>query len=478
MDSTLPQHHKADKNSPDRYQKIDDAGVDPGEQAAMAETLTAHGVVLARMGRHTEARDTFERAVAVAEQAGDLEGAGRAALSLVEELNERLTADEARAVYERADDLLSRTQHVETLERLRMTARLVIAAREIRAEKSEAHDEVAPAPRFVHASETTAELLRHARQVARTDKPVLISGETGTGKETLARLIHGWSARAGKFVSINCAALSSTLMELRLFGHCEGGSGEASKNHPGAAREAAGGTLLLDEIDSLDATIQAKLLRLVEYGEIFPVGALAPERVDVRIIAVANRNLGEQVARGSFREDLFYRLALQLEIPPLRERADDIVAIAKHLIEDACVRHGKRVAFTPASLEAMRSLPLRGNVRELQTLIERTVLSVRGGTEISEAAVEVVALRQTRGTGFADIWENCSLDEEVRRYEGKLIRLALGAAQGSVTHAARLLGVTYQGLAFILNSRHKELLDARKPIRRRNRSIIRIPEKA
>jgi DNA-binding NtrC family response regulator/predicted negative regulator of RcsB-dependent stress response len=440
---------------------------DGGEQALLLEALTTHGVALARVDQHVQARFTLERAVEVAEQAGDLEGAGRAALTLIEELSGRLSEEELREVYSRADGLLAQTQHLETMVRLRECARQVIQTREARAAKE--------AATFVCGAKQTAALLRQAQRMAMTEGSVLLTGETGTGKEVLARLIHEWSGRPGRFVAINCAALTDTLIESQLFGHKRGSFTDAISDYPGAVREAAGGTLLLDEVGELSKINQGKLLRLIERGEIHPIGATAPEHVNARIVAATNRNLREQVAQGNFRDDLFYRLqTFHLNVPPLRERTEDIPAIAAHFIEEACHRHHKRVTFTQESLEAMRRLPLRGNVRELRTLIERTFLEAADGAQISADAIELIVLRQTRKAGFANAWEGCSLVEEVSLYEKTLIRRALEATQGGVTRAARLLGTTHQALIAILSTRHQDLLSARKPVLPRRRSIIRI----
>jgi DNA-binding NtrC family response regulator/Tfp pilus assembly protein PilF len=443
-----------------------------GEQALLAEALTTQGLAQARLKQYDLARVTLERALDVAEQAGDLEGAGRAALTLIEELTARLSGDELRESYGRADQLLARTKHTETIARLRECARRVIETRPRHAAAAAAEEK---ATKFVYAANETAALLRQALRVAVTDSPVLLTGETGTGKEVLAHLIHEWSGRPGKFVAINCAALTDTLSESQLFGHKKGSFAEAQSDYPGAVREAAGGTLLLDEVGELSKPNQGKLLRLIERGEVHAIGASAPERVNVRIIAVTNHNLKEQTAQGEFRADLLYRLqTFHLNIPPLRERGEDIPAIAAHFVEEACRTHKKRVRFTPASLEAMRHLPLPGNVRELRALIERTVLEATDGTEISAPAVETIALRQTRKAAFANEWEGCSLVEEVLRYEKGLILRALDATQGGVTRAARLLGTTHQALIAILNTRHQDLLSSRKPAQRRRRSIIRI----
>jgi transcriptional regulator with PAS, ATPase and Fis domain len=317
-----------------------------------------------------------------------------------------------------------------------------------------------------------AALLRDAHRVASTNSPVLITGETGTGKELLARLIHEWSGRSGQFVAINCVALTETLIESQLFGHRKGSFTDAVTDYPGVVCQARGGTLFLDEIGELSTGNQIKLLRLVERCEIHSIGAEEPEQVDVRIVAATNCNLKDDVARGLFRNDLFYRLqTFHLEIPPLRERPDDIPVLAEHFMKEAFARHGQRVTFTPEAIEVMRRLVLRGNARELRSLIERTVLIAPQGTTVTQEAVETLVVRQIQTTGLADVWAGCSLDEEVQLYESSLIQMALKAAQGRVTQAARLLGVTHQRLSSILQGRHKDLLVSRTPVKRRQRII-------
>ncbi|HVF49805.1 MAG TPA: sigma 54-interacting transcriptional regulator [Pyrinomonadaceae bacterium] len=440
--------------------------------AFLGESLTTHGTALARLGRTEQAQATLERAIAVGEESGDLEGAGHAALTVIEELAEHLSEHALRALYERADELLKGSQHPERLKRLRACARRLIAAKDAPARRDFA------AKPFVYASEKTAEIVRYAHNIAVTDRPALISGETGTGKEVLARLLHEWSGRRGKFVAVNCAALSESILESQLFGHLKGSFTDAIEDHIGAVRIAVGGTLFLDEIGELSSENQGKLLRLIECGEVCTVGSPMPEHVDVRIIAATNHDLKQDVARGVFRSDLFYRLsAFHVEIPPLRERPEDIPAIARHFIEEASTRHGKRLGFTPESLERMRQLPLKGNARELRAMIERTFLLAADGSEISAQAVETVLVRESQKAGFSDAWAGCSLEEEVRLYESNLIRLALDASKGQLTHAARLLGITHQGLAFILNGRQKELLGERKPANKRRVSILRAQPK-
>jgi len=318
-----------------------------------------------------------------------------------------------------------------------------------------------------------ASVVRAARRIAAGSGPVLIAGEAGTGKRLLASLIHEWGGRKGEFVAINCETLTETLVESELFGHRKDDSDEGVEDQRGAVRRAAGGTLFLDKIEELSSSNQARLLRLIERGEVQSIGALELDRLDVRVIAASNGSLGEEVAQELFREDLFYRLqTFQLEIPPLRERPEDIPVLAEHFIKEALARYGQRVLFTPEAIEAMRQLPLEGNARELQSLIERTVMTAPWGTTITRNEVETLVLRQTKTANLADVWAGCSLSEEVRRYEGTLIKMALDATEGHVTHAARLLGTTHQGLAYILQGRHKDLLHARKPVRKRRRSIF------
>lgn len=440
------------------------------ERYVLAEALTTHGTALARLGHYEQARSTMQRAVEIAHQAGSLDRAGQAALTMIEELGERLTLAEVQSIYDRADDLLTHSADRATLSRLRSCVRQVVTAKQLRSITTQG-GVTDQSDAFIYTSEQTASLLREAHRVASTSSPVLITGETGTGKELLARLIHQWSGRSGEFVAVNCTALTETLIESQFFGHRKGSFTAAVTDYPGAVSQARSGTLFLDEIGELSTDNQRKLLRLVERYEIHSIDA--PEPVDVRIIAATNCNLKEEVARGLFRSDLFYRLqTFHLEIPPLRERADDIPILAEHFIQEAFGRHGQRVRFTPEAIEAMRQLLLRGNARELRSLIERTVLIAPQGATITQEAVETLVVRQTQTAGLADVWSGCSLDEEVQLYERSLLQMALTAAHGHITQAARLLGVTHQRLSSILQGRHKDLLTARTPVKRRRRSII------
>lgn len=440
-----------------------------GEQGLLAEALTTQAKVQARLGDFYQSQTALRRALELAEQAGALEDAARAALTLVEEHAGRLPEGELFDVYHRADDLLAKTQDGESIARLRACARRLMTSRRARARATE------DAPVFVHAEEATASLLGQAQSFAVNQVPLLISGETGTGKELLARLVHGWSGRSGAFVAVNCATLGESLAESQLFGHRKGSFTDALSDYPGAVRQAEGGTLFLDEIAELSMSNQGKLLRLLERGEIYPVGAAMAEHVDVRFVCASNRSLPELVKQGRFRADLFYRIeAFEIEIPPLRERTGDITPLAEFFIADALARTGRQVRFTPESLESLRELPLRGNARELRAIIERAVLLAGEHESIEIDAVELLQLRQTGKGTIANPWSDFSLPEEVQVYEARFIQRALRETQGSVTHAARLLGLKHhESLNVMLKNRHKSLLQSRTPVKKRNRSVRR-----
>jgi DNA-binding NtrC family response regulator len=438
-----------------------------GEYGLLTEALNTQGVALARVGKPEQARFALDRAATIAEQFGNNEATGLATLTFIEELCEHLTSREMSAIYERAERVLAHSQDQETLRRLDACARRILNA------QRQASPEF-NAPNFIYASEQTATLLRHAYRIATTSATVLITGETGTGKELIAHLIHTWSGRAGQFVALNCGALTETLFESLLFGHKKGSFTDAVQDHAGAVRQAAGGTLFLDEIAELSAGNQGKLLRLIERGEIHTIGSPVPEQIDVRIVAATNRDLQQMIKRRLFREDLFYRLqTFHLEIPPLRSRPEDIPLLAEHFIQEALARYGKEVRFPPETLSAMCSLPLLGNARELRTLIERTMLTATDGSLITPQAIEIVALRQTQRTGFANPWAEFSLKEEIRRFEERFIEMALRDAKGMISVAARLLGFSHHStLDGRLKSRNKNLQSARKPAEQRKRSII------
>lgn len=420
-----------------------------GEQSLLAASLTTRGAVLARMGRLDQSYAALERAINIARQAGALENAGRAALTLLEEHAARMTDDERRDVYARADEWLAGSQTASDMLRLRACARRVLASAPPEAQVTQT------SVFFIHASQQTATLLEKAERLARADLPILLTGEKGVGKEVLARLIHEWSGRAGSFITLDCDAHA-----------------EAVTDYASGVRKAAGGTLFVEEISALALADQGKLLRLLEVGEILPVGAHAPEQVNVRIVASAKAPLSKLVAEERFREDLFYRITpFELEISPLRERPDDLLALAQHFVAQISEREGVEVTFAPGSLEVLKSLPLHGNARELRAIIEHAVATSKG-QPIREEAFKLLLLRTTGKGTLYEPWEEFSLPEEVLLYEERLIKRALTEAQGKITHAARLLGLSHQTLTAILESRHTKLLEMRTPVQPRKRSII------
>ena len=272
---------------------------------------------------------------------------------------------------------------------------------------------------------------------APTDATVLIEGETGTGKELVAQALHRLSRRSrAPLVAVNCAALPETLLESELFGHVKGAFTGASESRQGRFRQAEGGTLFLDEIGEMPPSVQAKLLRSLQEGEVQPLGADKAVKVDVRVIAATNRKLETAVAGGKFRADLYYRLnVVPLQLPPLRERREDVPALAAHFLR------GKNRRLSPQALDALRRHSWPGNVRELQNLIERlTVLRPEGELQLEDLPPEV---RSAPSAGAPETLppEGVDLYAVLAEVEDRLINEALDRAQGNKNQAARYLGL-------------------------------------
>ena len=231
--------------------------------------------------------------------------------------------------------------------------------------------------RIIGSSESLRSAVALARKVAVTDTSVLLTGETGTGKEVFAQAIHHASPRAkGAFVAVNCSAFSKELLESELFGHRAGSFTGATKDKKGLFEEADKGTLFLDEIGEMPVELQAKLLRVLECGEFIKIGETRPTKVDLRIIAATNRNLAERVEKGLFRRDLYYRLNVAVvNIPPLRERPDDIQPLVTHFLNMFTSKYRKHMNLTPGLMEARRQYSWPGNVRELQNLMHSIVIT-------------------------------------------------------------------------------------------------------
>jgi DNA-binding NtrC family response regulator len=248
-------------------------------------------------------------------------------------------------------------------------------------------------PLLVGESRVMSDLRREIAAAARTHAKVLIVGETGVGKEVVARLIHAQSARSTRpFVAVNCSGIPETLLASELFGHMRGSFTGAYRDKIGLVRQADRGTLFLDELGEMSLPMQAALLRFTETGEIQPVGADAPAgRTDVRLVTATNRDLRTQIEAGAFREDLFYRLnVIQIRVPPLRERGDDILLLVQHYLAEASRSHGLRVPdLTPDTEQLLVAYPWPGNVRELKNTTERLVLRDSGAIRVEDLPREI-----------------------------------------------------------------------------------------
>ncbi len=350
-------------------------------------------------------------------------------------------SDAVRAVQSGAFQFLEKPLAPESLlVAVRSAETLVRTQAENRALKAQ----LAPQPKLIGTS-PQMDLVRQAiDQVATTEARVLILGDSGTGKELVANAIHRQSPRAnGPFVSVNCAAIPRDLVESEMFGHEKGSFTGATARRIGRFEVADGGTLFLDEIGDLQLEAQAKLLRVLESGEIQRIGAERTLKVDIRVLAATNRRLEEAVAEGSFREDLYFRLnVFPIEIPPLRARIGDLPELVGHLA--ARLRPRRPPHFTPAALEALARHAWPGNIRELGNIVER--LLIIGGDEVTADLVPRVltnlpetptAVPERRDVVATD--DTRSLNERLDGYERDQIAGALTTADGNVAEAARLL---------------------------------------
>ena len=293
---------------------------------------------------------------------------------------------------------------------------------------------VGAAPRFV-------EVLALAETVAATGSTVLISGESGTGKELVARYIHELSDRSERaFLSINCGALPDSLLDSELFGHVKGSFTGAVRDKDGLLVAAAGGTFFLDEIGEMSPSTQVKLLRAVQEREVIPVGATKAVSVDVRIIAATNRDLEEEISRGAFRSDLYYRLnVIQLHLPPLRERREDVPVLANYFLHKLATARGvARVpVLAPETLEVLTRYDWPGNVRELENALERAAVLATGDTIGPQALPERVREAPRPRLATEETAQNPTMEVVERAY----IQWVLQAEGGNKTRAAEVLGI-------------------------------------
>jgi two-component system response regulator FlrC len=316
---------------------------------------------------------------------------------------------------------------------------------------------------MVWRDESMGHVVRLGQQIAGSDASVLITGESGTGKEVLARYVHTRSKRAKKhFISVNCAAIPEALLESELFGHEKGAFTGAIARRIGKFEEANGGTLLLDEISEMDVRLQAKLLRAIQERVIDRVGGTKPVPVDIRIIATSNRNLTEAARNGSFREDLLFRLnVVNLRIPPLRERPQDVQALAEHFVGKYSTANG--LPARPLSADARKALSLNrwpGNVRELENTLHRAVLLTSGAEIGADALMTPDGMRLDAPQASAPVAHATVAAEQMTRalvgrtvadVERDLILETLKHCLGNRTHAANILGISIRTLRNKLN---------------------------
>ena len=291
------------------------------------------------------------------------------------------------------------------------------------------------------------ELLRIAGRVAATEATVTISGESGSGKEVIARFIHEQSARREQvFVAINCAAIPENMLEAVLFGYEKGAFTGASAAHAGKFEQAQHGTLLLDEISEMDLGLQAKLLRVLQEREVERLGGRQPLELDVRVLATTNRDLRQQVVDGQFREDLYYRLnVFPLRIPPLRERREDILPLARMIAARHADAHAGNVEFSEDAEFKLLGHEWPGNVRELENLLQRTLILLQGNTiEAADLAFEADPADVPADTAAGD------LQDDLRDREQELILEALQAHGGQRSSVARALGISARTLRYKL----------------------------
>ncbi len=285
------------------------------------------------------------------------------------------------------------------------------------------------------------DVLKMAERVAPSDSTVLVTGESGTGKEVLARYLHELSERAeGPFVSINCGALPESLLESELFGHVRGSFTGAVRDKQGLFVAARGGTFFLDEVGEMSAATQVKLLRVLQEREVIPVGATESVSVDVRIVAATNRDLEEEIRKGGFRSDLYYRLnVITLHLPPLRERPEDVPLLAEYFLEKFAAQRGKAPPRLSGDvLSALQDYDWPGNVRELENALERAAVLTADGTEIPVGALPArITQRSPQPLVSANLPPNPTLEIVERAY----IHWVLQSENGNKTRAAEVLGI-------------------------------------
>jgi DNA-binding NtrC family response regulator len=305
-------------------------------------------------------------------------------------------------------------------------------------------------PGFVCASAAMQRVVEQIQRLQGNDLTVLVTGESGTGKDLVARAIHAGSPRRGSmFLPYNCTSATRELADSQLFGHRRGSFTGAVADQPGVLRTAVGGTLFLDEVGDLPLDVQPKLLRFLEQGEVLPVGDTKPQRVDVRVVAATNADLEARVADGKFREDLFYRLSvIRIHVPPLRERREEIAHLSTFFLREASERLGKPgVRLSPETLDIFDTFAWPGNVRQLRNEVQRAVAMAPDAGLITPDLLSPAFGPQDlpSGPGRARI-RHTTLASAVEKVEREMIAAALSRASGNISETARLLGLTRRGL--------------------------------
>ena len=301
---------------------------------------------------------------------------------------------------------------------------------------------------IVGRSRRMEEVIRTAEVVARSKSTVLITGETGTGKEMVARAIHYHSQqRDMPLIKVNCAAIPETLLESELFGHVRGAFTGATTSKKGKFALADGGTIFLDEIGTMSQALQSKLLRVLQEREFEPLGSERTQKVDVRVIAATNRDLRSMVSDGRFQEDLYYRLnVIPIHIPPLRDRREDISVLVEHFVQKHAQRAGKRITgLAPGVIEALQSTDWPGNVRELENTVERAVV-LSPSAVIESSAVRVLGVTAAAASGLPSM----NLRQNIEWTERETVRRALDNSGGVKKDAAELMGISQRALSYYL----------------------------
>ncbi len=305
---------------------------------------------------------------------------------------------------------------------------------------------------IIGRSRLMREIIERAERVAQSKSTVLITGETGTGKELVARAIHNRSAqRDMPLIKVNCAAIPETLLESELFGHVRGAFTGAATSKKGKFALADGGSIFLDEIGTMSPALQAKLLRVLQEREFEPLGSERTEKVDVRVIAATNRDLRQMVVEAKFQEDLYYRLnVIPMELPPLRDRRDDIPSLVDHFVSKHAQRTGRRIdGVADGVVQALQQYDWPGNVRELENTIERAVV-LSTGSMLTADSISVLGASTSQNTGIPSL----RLRQNIEWVEKETIRRALEGSKGVKKDAAELMGISQRAMSYYLAKHH------------------------